>query len=225
MSGWLLRLTLNQKLAAIAFVLGAIALGARPYGGSMASLNPGDLESAIQRGQDHVTAAELAAWVIGRRSDYRLIDVGSETDFLRYHIPTAENVPVGALAEARFGRTEKIVLYSGDGAHAGQGWMLLRALGYRRVYTVRGGLRSWNEEVVSPVLAGGATPDGRAQDERLKAISAFFGGTPRMPGTAASTEPLVAATPSPVAGSKVQFPTLPVGAAAAAPVRKKKEGC
>jgi hypothetical protein len=102
----------------------------------------------------------------------------------------------------------------------------LKAQGYKGVYMLKGGLEEWKDRVVFPVLADNPTPDERSRDERLRTISTFFGGQPRMasavaaggpgmPGIALPTAPAlpkVAAPPSPAGGAKP-------GAA------KKKEGC
>jgi len=226
MPGWISRLTLNQKLALGAVVLGAAALFATPYPGSTVTLDTKELALVVGTEADHVEAPELAAWIIEGRADYRLIDLRSDAEFAQYHIPTAVNVPMNVLTDAGLGRQEKLVLYSEGGIHSAQAWMLLRAQGYKSVYMLKGGLDGWKDQVVFPIVADNPTPDERARDERLKSISAFFGGQPRnaaaaaagavvMPGMAAPATPAmpkVVAPPSPAGGPKP-------------PAKKKKEGC
>ncbi len=226
MSGWFSRLTLNQKLALAAVALGAVALFAAPYPGSKVTLDARELALVVGTEADHVEAPELAAWIIENRADYRLVDLRTEREFATYSIPTAVNIPVSVLPEAGLGRQEKIVLYSEGGIHSAQAWMLLKAQGYKSVYMLKGGLDEWKDLVVFPVVADNPTPAERARDERLKSISAFFGGQPRsaaavaagpaaMPGMAAAAAPAlprVAAPPSPGGGAKP-------------PAKKKKEGC
>jgi rhodanese-related sulfurtransferase len=226
MRNWMSTLTLNQKLAIGALLLGAIALFAAPYPGSRVTLDAKELALAVSMEADHVEAPELAAWIIESRADYRLIDLRSDAEYAQYHIPTAANVPMSNLTDAGIGRQEKLVLYSDGGIHSAQAWMLLKAQGYKGVYMLKGGLEEWKDRVVFPVLADNPTPDERSRDERLRTISTFFGGQPRMasavsaggpgmPGIALPTAPAlpkVAAPPSPAGGAKP-------GAA------KKKEGC
>jgi len=226
MAGWFSRLTLNQKLALAAVALGAVALFAAPYPGSKVTLDARELALVVGTEADHVEAPELATWIIENRADYRLVDLRTEREFAVYSIPTAVNIPMSVLPEAGLGRQEKIVLYSEGGIHSAQAWMLLKAQGHKSVYMLKGGLDEWKDQVVFPVVADNPTPAERTRDERLKSISAYFGGQPRsaaavaagpaaMPGMAAAAAPAlprVAAPPSPGGGAK-------------APAKKKKEGC
>jgi rhodanese-related sulfurtransferase len=225
MPGWISRLTLNQKLALGAVVLGAVALFAHPYPGSKVTLDAKELAVAVGTEADHVEAPELAAWIIEGRADYRLIDLRSEAEFAGYHIPTAVNFPMNVLTDAGLGRQEKLVLYSEGGIHSAQAWMLLKAQGYKAVYMLKGGLEEWKDQVVFPVIADNPTSEQRARDERLTSISAFFGGQPR---TAAAVAGGAAATPAIAAPATSNLPKVvapPSPAGGAKPAAKKKEGC
>jgi rhodanese-related sulfurtransferase len=226
MADWLARLTLNQKLALAAVVLGAAALFASPHPGSRVTLDARELALVVGTEADHVEAPELAAWIIQGRADYRLIDLRSEAEFAAYHIPTAQNIPMTVLADAGIGRQEKLVLYSEGGIHSAQAWMLLRAQGYKAVYMLKGGLDEWKDQVVFPVVADNPTPAERARDERLRAISTFFGGQPRLASAVASGEGAMAVVAAPAipALPKVAAPPTPVGGPKPA-AKKKKEGC
>ena len=210
-------LSLNQKLALGALVLGAMALFARPNRGNVVTLDVKELAAIVDREDDHVTASELAGWIVAGRSDYRLIDLRSGKEYGAYHIPTAENVTLTALPESSLLASEKIVLYSEGGIHASQAWMLLRAKGFKNAYTLKGGLDQWKDDVLFPILADNAPPQERARFERAVALARFFGGAPRTAGpqTAGATAPEM---------PKVEAP-VPVAGAAATPPRKKKEGC
>jgi rhodanese-related sulfurtransferase len=227
MAGWFARLTLNQKLALAAVALGAVALVAAPYPGSKVTLDAKELALVVGTEADHVEAPELAAWIIQGRADYRLLDLRSDAEFAQYHIPTAVNVPVNVLTDAGLGRQEKLVLYSEGGIHSAQAWMLLKAQGYTSVYMLKGGLDEWKDQVVFPVVADNPTPSERARDERLRSISAFFGGQPRSAEAAAAgtaARPGQASSQTP-ALPKVAAPPSPAGGGKPAPPRKKKEGC
>jgi hypothetical protein len=84
--------------------------------------------------------------------------------------------------------------------------VLLRALGFRRVYFLRGGLLDWTEDVMSPVL--GTDPStGPGQAARVAAVSRYFGGTPR------------------AAGSATEAPSSAGASAGAAVARLRRRGC
>ncbi len=209
--------TLNRKLAILAVALGTIALFAQPHRGPFVKLDARELALVVEEEVDHVKAADLAAWIIEGRADYRLLDLRTEQEYSAYHIPTAENVPLTGLADYPLQRNEKIVLYSEGGIHSAQAWMLLRAQGYEAVYMVLGGLEAWQDEVLFPSLPAEAAPEAQAQFERTAQVAKFFGGEPRLAGGAAAAAavdlPKLAAPP-PVAG-----PAAPVAK------KKKKEGC
>jgi rhodanese-related sulfurtransferase len=210
-------LTLNQRLAAAALALGALALFSTPHRGPVVTLDTRELALIVEKEVDHVTPPELAGWIVQGRSDYRLIDLRAESDYATYHIPTAENVTVAALPEFPLLRTEKIVLYSDGGIHAAQAWMLMQAQGYRAVYTVLGGLDAWKDEVLYPALPAQASALERARFERAVAVARFFGGEPRSGG--------VAAAPATMALPKLAAPAPSGAASPVAPRKKKKEGC
>lgn len=213
------QLTLNQKLGAVALALGALALASQPHRGPFVRLDARELALVVEQEVDHVTPAELAAWIVEGRADYRLIDLRTAGEFESYHIPTAENAPLSALADYPLQRNEKIVLYSEGGIHSAQAWLLLRAQGYTGAYTVLGGLDGWKDEVLFPALPADAGPKERARFERAAAVARFFGGEARADGTPAAS------------GAVVELPKLasPAGPAQpmvpGAPRKKKKEGC
>ncbi|MFI5184024.1 MAG: rhodanese-like domain-containing protein [Vicinamibacteria bacterium] len=211
------RLSLNQKLAAGALALGLLALFARPDRGNVVTIDVKELASIIDKEGDHVTAGELGGWIVAGRSDYRLIDLRNEKEYAEYHIPTAESVTLTALPDAPLQANEKIVLYSEGGIHASQAWMLLRAKGFKNVYTLKGGLDQWKEDILFPRLAENETPQERARFERAAALAKFFGGSARTGATQTAAAKLPE-TP------KVEAPA-PTAGATSTPPKKKKEGC
>lgn len=213
------RLSLNQKLAAIALALGSIALLAQPHRGPFVKLDARELALVVEEEVDHVTAPELATWIVEGRSDYRLLDLRTAEEYATYHLPTAENVPLSGLADYPLTRNEKIVLYSEGGIHSAQAWMLLRAHGYQAVYMVRGGLDAWKDEVLFPTPPSNPDAQARAQFERTVQLAKFFGGEPRGMGETTTTS-------TPVDLPKLTAPPpMPGPATPTAAKKKKKEGC
>lgn len=226
MRRWMSSLTLNQKLAAVAVILGAVALAAKPYPGSRVTLDARELARIVSQEADHVEAPELAAWVVESRADYRLIDLRSAAEYAEYHIPGAVNIPLAELMDAGLGRQEKLVLYSDGGIHSAQAWLLLEAQGFAGVYMLKGGLDEWKDQVVFPVLADNPTPDERARDERRRALSAFFGGQPRSAADVAAGTAWRPGVPTGVrAAPKVVRPPSAAKGVNPPARKKKKEGC
>ena len=137
------------------------------------------LARTVENEEDHVTAVELAQWIKDRRSDLRVIDVRAASDFYAYHIPTAERIDVSQLVDTPFQTDETIVLYSDGGAHAAQGWVFLRALGYPHVYFLRGGLYDWLDDVINPTISVNPSDSARASWGKVESLSRYFGGVPR----------------------------------------------
>lgn len=213
-------LSLNQELGVLALALGALAVFANVAPDDTVTLNARELLTGVARQEDHVTPAELAAWIIEGRNDYRLVDVRDEKAFAEYHIPTAENVPLATVTDGTLGRTEKVVLY-GDGAvHAAQAWMVLKGRGFTRVYTLLEGLDAWKDEVLFPVMPRSPTAEQQAQFERSVQVAKFFGGQPRA-AAAPGSEPM--ALPTQAAMPAVAPPTRPAGAGGGP--KKKRQGC
>jgi rhodanese-related sulfurtransferase len=216
----LVMLTLNQKLGVLALALGAVAVFANVAPGHTVTLNAKELLTGVERQEDHVTPAELAAWIIEGRAEYRLVDIRGEKAFSEYHIPTAENLPLATLTDGTLGRTDKIVLYGDGGIHAAQAWMVLKGQGFTRVYTLLEGLDAWKDEVLFPVMPQSPTAEQQAQFERAAQVAKFFGGQPRA-AAAPGSEPV--ALPTQAAMPQVAPPTLPAGAGLGP--KKKREGC
>jgi rhodanese-related sulfurtransferase len=217
---WRSKLTLNQKLGAVALVLGFLALFASVAPARTVRVHEKDLLTAIERREDHVTAPELASWIVEGRSDYRLVDVRPSAAYAEYHIPTAENVPLATVADGALGRTDNVVLYGDGGIHAAQAWTALEGRGFTQAYTLLEGLDAWKDEVLFPVVPQNPTPEERARFERAAQAAKFFGGQAR---AAAGPGVVPMALPTQAAAPAVAAPTLPAGARGGP--KKKREGC
>ncbi len=211
-------LTLKQKLAGIALLLGVIALFAgNPYKGNHFSIDSKEMELILSKGADLVKPEELADWTIQGKSDFNVVDVRSEKDYQQYHIPNSVNVPIAGLNKAGLSKTEKILLVCTDGTISAQAWTFLKAKGYKGVYILKGGLNEWNSKILFPSLPENATPEQTAAFEKTKEVSKYFGGTPTIGGKTETKE-----------APKVQAPKLetPSGTnTQSSEPKKKKEGC
>jgi rhodanese-related sulfurtransferase len=171
--------------------LGALALGLlAPFAGSPTRTAPGGLDfdaiaRAIEEGSDHVSARQLATWIRAQKPGLRVVDVRDAKAFADDAIPTAENLPIDRLVRAAFKPGETVVLYSQEGAHAGQAWVLLKTRGVADVVFIPGGLADWWEEVMTPVLPANMPV---AEREAAADLSHYFGGFPQV-GEGIASEP------------------------------------
>jgi len=206
----------ERVLAVVALSLGALAVFGDPYGGGVVKVDTQELATIVERKVDHVTAEELAHWILEQRADYRLIDLRTPEEYAEYHIPGAENVEITALTDYGLARNEKIVLYSGGGIHSAQAWFLLRAKNYPGAYILLGGLDLWQDDVLFPMAPADGDAAAMAKFAQASELSRFFGGSPRGPGAESVGE----GTPA------LPTVTVPVGPAVTQKAkRKRKEGC
>jgi rhodanese-related sulfurtransferase len=198
MSDLLSTRSIVRVFAGIALLLGVFAAFAgSPDNAASRRVDVRQLAATVASENDHVTAVELAGWIKERRPNLRVIDVRDVSEFDAYHIPTAERLDLTHLVDAHFDSNETIVLYSDGGAHAAQGWVFLRALGHQQVYFLRGGLAEWLDDVMNPVVQGGASDSARAEFTKVAALSRYFGGVPRATGTPSSQPSAGPAKPVP----------------------------
>jgi rhodanese-related sulfurtransferase len=179
-------------LAGAALVLGGLAAFAgSPVAATNARVDVATLARTVEREDDHVTAIELARWIRDKRQGLRIVDIRDSVAFRDYHIPGAERIELSDLVATPFKHDETIVLYSDGGAHAAQGWVFLRALGYTQVYFLRGGLYEWLDGVMNPSIPENASDSARNAFKQVSAISRYFGGVPHI-GDPVSSQPSIA---------------------------------
>ena len=211
-------LSLNKKLAITAFILGLLALfTGNPYHGAEAKVNAKELALIVEKEVDHVNVDVVADWIIQGRSDYRLVDLRNEKDYMAYHIPSSENITLSGLEQSNLKHNEKIILYSEGGIHSAQAWMLLEAKGYKGVYILRGGLEEWKDHILFPRIPENPTPAQLVEFARVKEVSKYFGGAPQTGGAQEQSTPQLTAP-------KLEMPA-PGAAAPKTAGKKKKEGC
>ena len=177
----LLGISPNLAIAAIVvmalacFVLAFLVLiSGESYKGQGISIDPKELAYKVENELDHVSAIEVAKWIMERRTNFRVFDLREPKDFAALHIPGAENSSITSLIDAHIDKNQTVVLYSEGGVHSAQAMFLLWAKGYRNVYMLKGGLNEWEESVLHPQLTQSApNADSLAA---LREMVKFFGG-------------------------------------------------
>lgn len=163
---------MRRALLIAAMVAGGLApfAGApHPAAAALGAIDVHRLANSVEAEEDHVTAVELAGWIRNRKHGLRIIDLRTPDAYAAFHVPSAANVSLSALVAMKFEPDETIVLVSEGGGHAAQGWVLLQASGYRRVYFLRGGVSEWLDDVMEPI-----NPSAEVAE-----LSRYFGGNPR----------------------------------------------
>lgn len=207
-----MKLELNlagKRLAAAVILLlaGVLALAATVSKGTGAGpIDAGAAAQAIAAEKDHVTAGELARWIVEKRQDYLLIDIRPPWQFDDYHIPTAVNVPLTVLFQdaglKQLSREKKIVLYGFGAGHEAQAQLLLSTRGYR-AYSMGDGIVDWWEQVMTPSSIRSDPPDPTGYRQAKQLREQFMGGV--APPVSSAAPPL--ASPPPLTAPAPQ--TLP----------------
>jgi len=117
-------------------------------------------------------ALQLAAWIREGTRDLRVLDLRGDSAYEAHHIPSATPIQLSQLDTLASKTDATLVLYSEDDVRDIQAWANLAARGHRRAYVLSGGMSSWMEEVMEPVLHGDSA-------DYVAALSRYFGGAPR----------------------------------------------
>jgi rhodanese-related sulfurtransferase len=107
-----------------------------------------------RRGFRGLNNNELSHWM--NRKDAIVIDLSSNNDFLKGHIPGALNIASSELAPANHASLKKdrpVVLYDRSGREAERACAQLKKQGFAEVGFLEGGLDGWLRESL-PVVKG-----------------------------------------------------------------------
>ncbi|HXJ96704.1 MAG TPA: rhodanese-like domain-containing protein [Terriglobia bacterium] len=208
-----IEVTGKQLAAGVAVLLGLVAaLAATTVGGTGAGpVDAPKLVQAIMAETDHVTAGELAGWILQKNRDYLLVDIRDPWQFDDYHIPTAINIPLGQLFEdsglKQLSREKKIVVYGLGVGRASQAQLLLSLKGYNS-FSLEEGLGGWWDAVMTPtsLRSENASPAGYLQ---AKALREHFTGAPAAGAKAPAASPPVAVPAAPPANAGAAQPNGP----------------
>jgi len=186
----------GKRLAAGAALLIGVLLALTATAVHGTGAGPADTPSLVQNiiaEKDHVTAGELAGWILQKNQDYMLIDIRQPWQFDDYHIPTAVNIPLGQLFEdsglKQLSREKKLVVYGLGVGLASQTQLLLSLKGYN-AFSLEDGIGGWWDAVMTPtsLRSESASPEGYLQ---AKALRERFMGTPSSGAPSRSPAPLV----------------------------------
>lgn len=157
------QLSIKQIGVVIAITLGFI-LAFSPVDNK--PVNETDFEKIaenINSRSDHITAEQLGQLIIDKDPDFQIIDIRDQSEYQKFHIQTAINIPLQTLftnENLEFIDPERlVVLYSNGGTHAAQAWVLLQQMGYTNTTVLLGGLNYWVEVYSNPTPPEGVYAD------------------------------------------------------------------
>jgi rhodanese-related sulfurtransferase len=174
------RLYLALVIIPLGLILAAVpANTTHPY-----KLSPQDLLEYVNSGMQYFTPDEVAQMIVSKDPSLVLIDVRSEDEYDKFHLPGAINIPLASLLEDQWKDylnqdLRYNVFYSNGTVNSNEAWMLTRQLGYPNNYVLQGGLNYWAETIMNPEAPPSTSPDEEIAkyDFRKGASQALGGGT------------------------------------------------
>lgn len=137
----------------------------------------------IKSGTQYLEPEQIAQMIVEKEPTLQLIDVRPVTEFEKFSLPGAINIPIDNILAAEFVDVlnQDImtnVFYSNGTTQANEAWMLVRQLGYENNYVLRGGLNYWAEAILNPQRPASTSPDDELAryDFRMGASQALGGG-------------------------------------------------
>ena len=112
----------------------------------------------------YVSTDQVAKQIIEKDPSLELVDVRSASQFNDFSLPNSMNIPHDSLLTSSsseyFGIPGiRVVLFANDDILSDQAWVLLRRMGYKGVYVMKGGLNCWIETIIRPPEPSEVAPE------------------------------------------------------------------
>lgn len=160
--------TLNQKLAAFAFIVSLLAMITSlilPYWAEEKESSYVEFISVLDLAQD-----------IRHKENLSLIDLRSTSDFEKFNIPSSINLTLSELLEYETPESSFTVLYSDNDIQSEQAYFMLKGLGKTQNFILKGGVNDWYDYILYPKLPKTIPDSSEVLVKEIKALSSFFGG-------------------------------------------------
>lgn len=184
-------------IAAVLIPLGLI-IAAVPYNTTKPyKLTADQLLNEVISETQFISADDIAQMIIEKNPTLQLIDVRSQTEYEKYSLPGAINIPLEDILNNDWvpylDQDVKInVFYSNGTVKANQSWMITRQIGYKNNYVMQGGLNYWMEAIVNPNPPSSLSPNEEfAKYEFRKGASQALGGVELIQSTEDKTKPIL----------------------------------
>lgn len=168
-------------------------------------LTPEQLLEAANSGEQYFSPDEIADLIINQDPSLLLIDIRSQDEYEKFHLPGAINIPLSELLSDEWKDylnqdVRMNVFYSNSTVDANQAWMLTQQLGYKNNYVLQGGLNYWVETIMNPESPANTSPDEEfAKYDFRKGVGMALGGGAAVSAPAGDNKPtaLPKITPKP----------------------------
>jgi len=195
--------TPRQLLSMIILSLGLIIAAVPKNTTTPYKLSAGQILEEMKSGTQYLYPDLIAQMLVEGDPTLQLIDVRPVSEFEKYHLPGALNIPFDDLLSLQFQDilnqdVMMNVLYANGTTRANEAWMLIRQLGYENNYVLSGGLNYWVETILNPQPPAAISPDDEfARYDFRKAASGALGGGAATPAEQQTTTPAAIPRPRP----------------------------
>lgn len=144
-------------------------------------IKPAELLNRSISPERYISTDEVAQLIINQDPSYLFIDVRDASEFAKYTLPNAINIPLKNLLDEDFEGyinqdSYDVVLFSNDNFYADEAWMICNRLDYDNLRVLKGGMNQWFNTIINPKKP---SENMAASDFELfstrKAASMYFG--------------------------------------------------
>jgi rhodanese-related sulfurtransferase len=142
-------------LIAVLFIGAAAGLLFLPNMKDKNPVKPTELLKDIHSANRFISTDQLAKRIIDEDPIVFLVDVREKSEFEKYSLPGALNIPLSQLLNEDWRgyidqNVNDVIFFSNDDVLAEQAWVLCKQLGYKNLYVLDGGLNYWFETIMQP---------------------------------------------------------------------------
>ena len=148
-------------------------------------LNEVEMLQEMLSASNYISVEELAHALISKDPSVRIIDL-RPADAFKDNIPGALNVPVDSVFSENYlylfdQDISRNILY-GENESAAQVWTVLKQLGYKNNYLLKGGLAAWEKDILNPTRPSNSASQGEIDlYEMRRAAKMYFTGEKATP--------------------------------------------
>lgn len=158
-------ISLNKRLAAVAFVLAALAMVS-------SFVAPEGLKN--ENDSPRFISVVALANAIKNREEFRLIDIRDVEAYKEFHLPSAVNIPYDSALVMDF--KQKVIFYSGDDYLAKRLWEKRHETLGPNTLVLYGGVHDWYEKLLYPELPIEIPEEQRSMVNQVIELSTYYGG-------------------------------------------------
>jgi len=170
-------------LTAVILLLGVIIAAVPKNTTTPYKLSASQILDELKSGTQYLEPEQVAQMLVEKDPYLQLIDIRALNEFEKFSLQGAISIPIDNLLSPdlveTFDQDTKMNVFYGNGTtQANEAWMLLRQLGYKNIYVLRGGLNYWAETILNPTAPSNTDPndDIARYDFRRGAGQALGGG-------------------------------------------------